>query len=130
MSTIISRTDLARNTREIIEQARSGAPVVIASHGHEQVVMLDAFDYRLLIAMARCGTGQPRSEDDAITQVIRQYLDESISLAKAAELLELSRFVLMERFERLGLPLRTGPTSLEDAQNEVDAARQAKTVRS
>ena len=54
------------------------------------------------------------------------YLSERISLSKAAELLSLSRFDLMERFERTGIPLRRGPDTLEDAIDEITAARQGK----
>jgi predicted HTH domain antitoxin len=53
-------------------------------------------------------------------------LEKRVSLAKAAELLDLSRFDLTERFERLGLPLRLGPQTLEDAREEIAAAAHGK----
>ena len=56
-------------------------------------------------------------------QVLRDYLDEKINLGKAAELLQLSRFELEESFQRLGIPLRRGARSMEDAQAEIAAAR-------
>jgi predicted HTH domain antitoxin len=55
------------------------------------------------------------------------YLDQHISLSKAAEQLGLSRFELMERFDRLGVPLRIGPASMDEARDEVKTARQGKT---
>jgi len=55
--------------------------------------------------------------------VLRDYLDERISLGKAAELLQLSRFELESSFQRLGIPLRRGARSIEDAQAEIAAAR-------
>ncbi len=55
--------------------------------------------------------------------VVRDYLAERINLGKAAELFQLSRFELEESFQRLGIPLRRGPRSLEDAQAEIAVAR-------
>jgi predicted HTH domain antitoxin len=56
-------------------------------------------------------------------QVLRDYLAERINLGKAAELLRLSRFELEGSFQRLGIPLRRGARSIEDAQAEIAAAR-------
>ncbi len=56
-------------------------------------------------------------------QVLRDYLDERINLGKAAELLQLSRFELEASFQRLGIPLRRGARSIEDAQAEIAVAR-------
>jgi len=64
------------------------------------------------------GTG-----DLLVARVLRDYLDERINLGKAAELLQLSRFELEDRFQRLGIPLRRGARSIEDAQVEIAAAR-------
>ena len=47
MDAVISRTELARNTREIVEQVRHGQTVIVQSYGEEQIVLLDALDYRL-----------------------------------------------------------------------------------
>ena len=44
------------------------------------------------------------SELDLEARVVRDYLDERISLGKAAEILDLSRFDLRDRFHRLGIP--------------------------
>ena len=119
MATIISKTDLARKTREIVEQARRGKTIIVESYGEEQIVLLDALDYRILKAAA------DRQGDDQhpVAVAIRDYLDESISLSKTAEMISISRFDLLERLERLGLPLRQGSASLEEAQAEVDSAR-------
>jgi len=42
------------------------------------------------------------------------YWDGDISLGRAAELLGLSRFELMERLHRLGLPLYMGPQTVDE----------------
>lgn len=50
-----------------------------------------------------------QEEDDPDVRILGAYLAGEISLGKAAELLDLSRFELQERFLRLGVPLRLGP---------------------
>ncbi len=42
--------------------------------------------------------------------------------ARPRSSLSLSRFELQERFHRLGIPLRFGPATLEEARAEVAAA--------
>ncbi len=151
IATTISKTDLARHTRQVVDQARRGRPVIIASYGEEQVAILDASDYRCLRALAAYHSLPPHpapindsalvprglTEDEVqsmITQaggdaqagwnrVIAAYLNGDISLGRAAQLLNISRFDLQDRFNRLGLPLRVGPVDLADAQREVVALR-------
>jgi hypothetical protein len=48
MTLTISRTDLARNTREIVEQVRGGQTIVVQSYGQDQIVLLDMLDYKIL----------------------------------------------------------------------------------
>jgi predicted HTH domain antitoxin len=55
--------------------------------------------------------------------VINAYLDEEISMARAASLLGLHPLELRERFIEKGVPLRLGPRDQADAQAEVDALR-------
>jgi prevent-host-death family protein len=134
MSVVISRTDLARNTRDIVERVRRGQLVVVQSYGQEQIVLLDALDYRILRALVHYALQREEESSaapqgaDLATQVIAPYLDGTISLSKAAERMGMSRFELMGRFERLGLPLRLGPASLTEAQEEVQAVRQPGTA--
>ncbi len=131
MSITISKTDLARNTRDIVDQARKGQTIVVQSYGEEQVVLLDVLDYRILRALVNYALRQESEAEVSPTntqlnKVIADYLEKRVSLAKAAELLGLSRFELMERFERLGLPLRLGSLTLEEAREEVTAAHHGK----
>ena len=131
MTITISRTDLARNTREIIDQARRGQQILVQSYGEDQVVVLDALDYRLLKGLVNYAvqqvSPQTQTSADGLNTTLNAYLDGHISLSKAAEQLNLSRYELMERFERLGVPLRIGPASLDEARDEINAARQGKT---
>ena len=118
MQVTISRTDLARNTREIVDQVRKGYTVFVQSYGEDQIVLLDLLDYKILKALVDYALREAtdlRAGD--VNEVMHRYLDEQISLAKASEILGLSRYELMERFERLEIPLRLGPETLEDAQD-------------
>ncbi len=123
--TIISPADLSQKTREILDRVQEGELAVVASEGEERIVLLDALDYRLLRAFAFFVTGGDATDlgDPLDGRVLRDYLDERISLGKAAQLLQVSRFELEASFQRLGIPLRRGPLSIEDAQAEIATAR-------
>jgi len=123
VKTVISHSDLEHNTRDIVDRVRQGELTVLASSGEEEIVLLDATDFRLLRALA--GSAADSAEMDAEARIVRDYLDERISLGKAAEKLGLSRFELQERFHRLGAPLRLGPASIEEAQAEIAVLRRA-----
>jgi predicted HTH domain antitoxin len=146
LNTTISRTELARSTRQAIEQARRGQTILVESYGEEQVAIIDALDYRLLRAVAvyRSRSDTPAQNTSAIPQglmavsfdsaqneidvdpqliwqqVITAYLDGHISLGRAAILLKQSRFELLARFNRLGLPLYLGPRSEAEGLAEVE----------
>jgi hypothetical protein len=151
-ATVISKTDLARRTRHVLEQARRGRTVIVESYGEEQVAILDVLDYRILRAVAAYRAESPRSApvsnptlmprgldldevEQATTRaggdaqagwdrVFAAYLDGDISLGRAAELLGLSRLELAERFRRLELPLLTGPMTLQEAREEYSVFQQ------
>lgn len=126
MTEVVSKTELARNTREIIDQVRHGQPILVRSYGQDQIVLMDAFDYRLLKAVANFAVSTKQSSPpDPIEDIVQRYLNQEISLAKAAELLSLSRFELLERFDRLGIPLRLGADALSDLEDEIHAAQAA-----
>ncbi len=65
------------------------------------------------------------SEDEELrwALVIGAYMDESINLGKAAELLGMHELELKERFLELGVPLRLGPSNLPEVGSEVEAVR-------
>ena len=146
----ISKTDLARRTRQVVDRARRGDTIIVESYGEEQVVVIDALDYRILRAVAAYQTLPPHSapvndptlepaglSENAVEQacqeaggspqarlntVMAAYLDGHINLGRAATLLALSSYELDERFRRLEVPRRIGPATREEAQAEVDAA--------
>jgi len=72
--------------------------------------------------MTQTDANGERPGDLLEARVIRDYLDERINLGKAAELLQVSRFELEDSFRRLGVPLRLGVSSIEDAQAEIATA--------
>lgn len=85
---------------------------------------MDAFDYQLVLAVVASAIGQDHTlSGEPITATIQQYLEEQISLSKAAELLGVSRFELLHRFERLGIPVRLGAETLVEAQHEIASAK-------
>ncbi|MBN1487373.1 MAG: UPF0175 family protein [Anaerolineae bacterium] len=55
--------------------------------------------------------------------VVSAYLDEEISMARAASLLNLHTLELRKLFLEKGIPLHLGPVDKADAQAEVDALR-------
>ena len=146
----ISKTDLARRTRQVVDRARRGDTIIVESYGEEQVVVIDAVDYRILRAVAAYQTLPPHStpvNDPTVepaglseteverawqeagespqarwNKVMAAYLDGHINLGRAATLLALSSYELDERFRRLEVPRRIGPATREEAQAEVDAA--------
>lgn len=120
-----SRTDLARKTREILDSVHRGEPAVIESYGEEQAILLDPLDYRLLQGLAELAKGVEKPGQQ-LPRLLRGYLDEEVSLGKVAEAVGVSRFELMERFDRLGLPITLGPRNLEEARAEVEAVRKAR----
>lgn len=126
--TVISPSDLEGRAREIVERVRHGEMAVVETSGKEQIVLLDAIDFRLLCALAACATESSELEGETRTdaRIVRAYLDDEISLGKAAEELGLSRFDLADRFHRLGVTLPFGPTSLEDARSEIAAMRKIR----
>ena len=146
----ISKTDLARRTRQVVDRVRRGEPIVVESYGQEQAVVMDAVDYRVLRAVAAyyglpphpapandpalepLGLSEKEVEQAACeaggmlqvrwNRVIAAYMDGHINLGRAATLLDLSTYELDESFRRLEVPRRIGPETKEEAQAEADAA--------
>jgi prevent-host-death family protein len=140
---MISKTDLARRTRQVVDRARRGDTIIVESYGEEQVVVMDAVDYRILRAVAArkalasppTPIGNPAVAPVALTEVrvapagqadgespqicwnrvVTAYLDGQIDLGRAAALVGLSTYELDERFRRLELPRRAEPVSADGA---------------
>lgn len=148
MTILISRTELARNTRKVIEEARRAGPVLVESYGEEQVALIDAFDFRLMQAFIRYQAGEPQDQvsdgmmglaEEAVQEAIREsggdiqarwdrvvaaHQKHDISFGRAAVLLNTDRWSLMDRYNRLGIPLHIGPATIEEALEEIRNLRE------
>jgi predicted HTH domain antitoxin len=134
----IRKTDLARNTRQVINAVLRGQTTVVESHGKPEVAILDIVDYRIIRAVMRYYAQRPEIDEQAglparavealsdpqerSTLVLAHYLAGAISLQRAAELLDLPWLDLRTRFLRLDVPLRTAPADLEEARRDVEVA--------
>jgi prevent-host-death family protein len=131
----IRKTELARNTRQVIRAAQRGQTVVVESHGQPEVAIMDITDFYIVRAVLRCYAESSADIGDAewdeqawqtavtpqarFDLVLAHYLNEHISLGKAAELLELAWLDLRTRLVRLNVPLRIGPVNLDEARQDV-----------
>lgn len=134
----VRKTDLARNTRQVINDVLRGQTAVVESHGEPEVAIMDIIDYRITRAVMRYYSRQPKinieaglSDEQAATvsepqerfnMVLAHYLAGAISLGRAAELLELPWLDLRTRFSRLDVPVRVAPADLSEAKSDVEAA--------
>ena len=131
----VRKTDLARNTHQVINAVLRGQTAVIESHGQPEAAIIDIMDYRILRAVMRYYAQQPEIDieaglskqeveappnlQDRFSLVMAHYLAGAISLARAAELLDLSWLDLRTRCLRLDVPLRTAPTNLPNIPNRI-----------
>ena len=131
----VRKTDLARNTHRIIQKVLRGQTAVIESHGQPEAVIVDIIDYYLQRAAIKYyaqsdqdinqfgldseNVRQQASDEERYNLVVAHYLSESISLGRAAELLELPQADLQLRLVNLGIPLRQGPATSEEARQDV-----------
>ena len=146
----ISKTDLARRTRQVVDRVRRGDTILVESYGQEQAVVLDAMDYRILRAVTAYHGLPPHStpaNDPAVepvglsdkevetaareasdaaqarwNRVLAAYLDGHIGFGRTAKLLGVSVYELDESFRRQEVPRRIGPATLAEAQAEADVA--------
>jgi predicted HTH domain antitoxin len=134
----VRKTDLARNTSQIIRNVLRGQTTVIESHGQPEVAMMEIVDFQLQRAAVQYfGDPQKYEQDIEIDEatlkkdssdvqarydlILGHYLALHLSLARAGELLGMSSHELRLRLARLGIPLQVGPRSIEGAKEEVQA---------
>ena len=134
----VRKTDLARNTRQVIRNVQRGQTVLVESHGQAEAAIMDILDYRILRAFLAYHTRPPKVDSKGLDAenlkdldgpqqifdlVLAYYLAEAISLERAAELLELPALDLQTRFQRLEVPLNLGAKGELAARDEVSTAR-------
>ena len=131
----ISKTDLARSTHHVIREAQRGYTVLVENHGQPEVAIVDIIDFQLQrAAMHYLGFPKELEQDIEISEatvkslptdqdrfnlVIGHYLAVHVSIGRSAELLGMSPPELQIRLMRSGVPLRMGPESQEELDNEM-----------
>jgi predicted HTH domain antitoxin len=134
----VRKTDLARSTRQVINNVLRGQTAVVESHGQPEVAIMDIVDYRITRAVMRYYAQQPEIDveegladrqvvgtsdpQERFNLIMAHYLAGAISLGRAAELLELPWVDLRTRFQRLDVPLRVAPGDLQEARLDVEVA--------
>jgi prevent-host-death family protein len=131
----ISKTDLARKTRQVIHSVQRGQTVIVESHGQPEAAIMDMPDYYILLAATRYHAHPQEIDRDAgltedslsglsiqgqYDRVIAHYLAEAISFGRAAELLDLPWVDLRTRFNRLGLPILLGLENVDELRSEME----------
>lgn len=141
----VSKTDLARSTHHVIREAQRGYTVLVENHGRPEVVIVDIVDFQLQrAAIHYFGFAREYEKDLQVTEslleslatdqdrfnlVIGHYLAEHQSIGRSAELLGMSTPELMIRLVRVGVPLRVGPQSAEELEEDlrtIDASIRGK----
>ena len=133
----VRKTDLARNTSQVIRKVLRGQTAVIESHGQPEAALMDIVDFQLQrAAMQYYGYPQKFEEDIEISPemldespddqarydlVLGHYLSLHLSLAKAGELLDMTFNEIRSRMVRLDIPLRIGPSSVDEVKAEIDS---------
>lgn len=134
----IPKTDLARKTRQIIQAVQRGQTIVIEHHGQPEAAIMDIMDYYLLRGVlhfhshssqieANAGLGKDavaalESLPEQFNLIIAHYMAGSISLSRAADLLNLTWLELRTRFLRLDIPVRTAPSSPDEIAADLENA--------
>lgn len=136
----VRKTDLARNTREIMRKVQRGQIAIVENHGQAEAAILDIVDYYILRAVARYHANPPLVEPGGISDeaaaklvdpqerfdvVMAHYLSEYISTGRTAELLGMVWADMRAHFARLDVPLNLGPRTSAEAQDEVRGAMEA-----
>ena len=134
----VHKTELARNTRQVIRDVQRGYTVLVESHGQAEAAILDILDYRIVRAFMAYHTRPPKVDPKGIDDkllgelddpqqvcnlILAHYLAGAISLGRAAELLNLPPLALQFRFQRLDVPLNLGAKDELATREEADSAR-------
>lgn len=133
----VRKTDLARNTHQVIRNVLRGQTTIIESHGQPEVAIVDVVDYQLqraalrYLAAPQDYSNAPALTEDAIKALpnnqdrydlaLAHYLAGQISLERTSELLGTNFYDLQTRLARLGVPMKHGPTTPDELRAEIEA---------
>lgn len=136
---IVPKTELARRMRKVLQAVQRGQTAIIENHGQPEAAILEIDDYRILRAVMRYHAQKIEVDTDTglsnealaeledpqnrVDLVLAYYLEEGISLGRAAELLGLPWLDLRTRFLRLDVPILVGPDEPEDILAEIRAIK-------
>jgi hypothetical protein len=143
---LINKADLGSKLSPVLDAVRQGEVVPIDGEGEPEAAIVDLIDHRILRAVARYHADPTRIQIDAdgppddliaslddpqerFDMVIAYYLAGAANLSRVAGLLGQPWIVMRDRFHRLGVPLRLGPATIEEAREEVRVARALATKR-
>ncbi|MCC6179122.1 MAG: hypothetical protein IT305_27745 [Chloroflexi bacterium] len=133
----IAESELTPRLKAAVSAAEQGNIVPIEYEGREAAAIVDLTDHRLLRAYARALAEpvspepdkwlrdedvQDVSADDRYYLALAHYLAGSMTSARLADLLQIPWGEMRVRCHRLGIPLRVGPSTIEEARAEVEAA--------
>src|SRR5688572_7120437 len=110
----VAKTDLARNTKQILNAVQRGQMAIVEGHGRAEVAIVDVIDYWLMRAVMTnyahtlpVPNPEQGLNDETVNLipemqarynlVMAYYLAEAISLGRAAELLGLTWLDLRTR---------------------------------
>lgn len=88
---VVSKTELARRTREVIDRVRHGGRhVVVENYGSPEVAIIDIEEYRHLMALAQRETEQQRRREEE-NLIDRLTATRRLTRQEAAELIAHAR---------------------------------------
>ena len=109
--------------------------MLIENHGQPEVAIVDIVDFQLQRAaihyfnfpkeyekdlqITESLLGSLATDQEQFNMVVDHYLAEHQSIGRSAELLGMSTPELMIRLGRVGVPLRVGPQSAEELEEEL-----------
>jgi hypothetical protein len=117
----VRKTDLARNTSEIIRNVLRGQPTIVENHGQPEVIIVDFMDYLVLQAIVHFYSIEKPAQfapqesleaelaglglQERYNLAMAYYLSKQCDVKRLGELLQTSPVSLSECFKRLDIPL-------------------------
>ncbi len=118
---VVSKTELARRTREVIDRVRHGGRhVIVENYGSPEVAIIDIEEYRHLMALAQRETeAQRRREEESL--IDRLTATRRLTRQEAAELIAHAR----EEVQRLMAEGAPGGNGGKEREREVAGTPQS-----
>ncbi len=139
----IARSDLAEDPERVFDAVHRGQTIVVEEDGHPEAAIIDMVDFQILRAVLSYHAGSSAVDPEAglsddevaglsgqelVDVALAHYLDDSISLSRAAEVLRTTWVELRRRLARLGVPVWTAPEDDEGVLADLRVARSASSA--